>query len=164
MRGKNFLGDFLWLIVCMLHSGFVALDRSRQANHSARLASPRTNNGRQGHSTAEFNAPLALTNEHFRSTLRSPGPSRPSSQHRVSSAAMARQRDRPRSDAANNRRPDTGLGLARTASGDARLQMDNEIEVLSRRMAEMQRLVVEQRGAMAKLRTSASDYRDPIAR
>lgn len=42
--------------------------------------------------------------------------------------------------------------------------MDNEIEVLSRRMAEMQRLVVEQRGAMAKLRTSASDYRDPIAR
>lgn len=77
---------------------------------------------------------------------------------------MARQRDRPRSDAANNRRPDTGLRLAHTESGDARLQMDNEIEVLSRRMAEMQRLVVEQRGAMAKLRTSASDYRDPIAR
>lgn len=42
--------------------------------------------------------------------------------------------------------------------------MDDEIEVLSRRMAEMQRLIVEQRGAMAKLRTSASDYRDPISR
>jgi hypothetical protein len=142
----------------------VALERARQADHSARLASPRTGNGRQGHSGAELSAPLALTNENFRSALRSPGPSRAFSQQRVSPTAIARQRDRPRSDTVNNRGSDTRVGLTHTASGDARLQMDNEIEVLSRRMAEMQRLVVEQRGAMAKLRTSASDYRDPIAR
>jgi hypothetical protein len=77
---------------------------------------------------------------------------------------MERQRDRPRSDAFSHREPDPGPGLGRTASGDARMQMNNEIELLSRRMAEMQRLVIEQRGAMAKLRTSASDYRDPISR
>ena len=56
---------------------------------------------------------------------------------------MVKQQDRLRSDTVNNRGPYTRVGLARTASGDARLQMDNEIEVLSRRMAEMQRLVVE---------------------
>ena len=154
--------ELLWLIVCLLHSISAALERARQTNQSARLASPRTGNSRAGHS-GEVHAPLALTNENFRSTLRST-PSRPSEQHRGSSSVMDRQRDRPRTDGFPRRGPDPGAGLGRTASGDARMQMNNEIELLSRRMAEMQRLVIEQRGAMAKLRTSASDYRDPISR
>lgn len=149
-------------LVCALSA---ALERARQTNHSARLSSPRNSDRVPGRSGAEWNTPLSLSVDNFKSTLRAPTSLGPSEQHRSRLAATARQHDRPRSGGFDNHGPDTGAGLRRTSPRDAKLQMNDEIEVLSLRMAEMQRLVVEQRGAMAKLRTlKSTNGRDPISR
>ena len=121
----------------------------RRRQVSAGLSVPIAEGRRPAEALAQGPA-MASSHDHFRSTLRSP----PADRRRDAAGGVLEVQAQPwgRSPAGQARSPrqPERAGGRRAASGEA-AQMNDDIDTLSRRMQEMQRLVEEQRGAMAKL-------------